>query len=49
MIDENFDFNKIPKWIWGDKVVGNAIVIVPTDEVHDSGFNCMKFVLMNGG
>lgn len=23
------------------------IIIVPTDEIHDSGFRCMKFVLWN--
>ena len=27
--------------------VFNSVVIVPTDEVHDSGYMCMKFVLMN--
>ena len=26
----------------------NGIVIIPTNELHDSGFKCMKFVLMNG-
>lgn len=25
----------------------NGIVIVPTNELHDSGFGCMKFALMN--
>lgn len=23
------------------------IIIVPTDKIHDSGFRCMKFVLLN--
>lgn len=26
-----------------DKI--NGIIIVPTDEIHDSGYNCMKFIL----
>ena len=26
----------------------NGIVIVPTNELHDSGFGCMKFALING-
>lgn len=25
----------------------NGIVIVPTNNLHDSGFRCMKFVLLN--
>ena len=25
----------------------NGVVIIPTDEMHDSGFRCMKFALMN--
>jgi hypothetical protein len=25
----------------------NDIIIVPTDEIHESGFRCMKFVLWN--
>lgn len=25
----------------------NGVVIIPTDEMHDSGFKCMKFALMN--
>lgn len=27
----------------------NAIVIVPTGELHDSGYGCMKFILLNNG
>jgi len=26
----------------------NGFVIVPTDDMHDSGFRCMKYVLLNG-
>lgn len=25
----------------------NGIVIIPTNELHDSGFGCMKFALLN--
>ena len=25
----------------------NGVVIIPTNELHDSGFRCMKFVLLN--
>ena len=25
----------------------NGIIIVPTHELHDSGYSCMKFVLLN--
>lgn len=24
-----------------------SVIIVPTDEIHDSGFRCMKFILVN--
>jgi hypothetical protein len=27
----------------------NGIVIIPTNELHDSGFGCMKFALLNHG
>lgn len=27
----------------------NGVVIIPTDEMHDSGFRCMKFALVNYG
>lgn len=26
----------------------NGVVIIPTNELHDSGFGCMKFALTNG-
>ena len=26
----------------------NGVVIIPTNELHDSGFRCMKFALTNG-
>lgn len=26
-----------------------SVIIVPTDEIHDSGFRCMKFILTYGG
>ena len=27
----------------------NGVVIVPSDDIHDSGYRCMKFVLTNHG
>lgn len=27
----------------------NGVVIIPTNELHDSGFGCMKFALINHG
>lgn len=27
----------------------NSVVIVPTDDLHDSGFRCMKFILVRDG
>ena len=30
---------------FGEKVKFTGIVIVPTDEIHDSGYRCMKFIL----
>lgn len=27
----------------------NGVVIIPTNKLHDSGFGCMKFALINGG
>ena len=27
----------------------NSVVIVPTDNIHDSGFRCMKFILVRNG
>ena len=32
---------------FGEDSVFNSIIIVPTDEIHDSGFRCMKFILLN--
>jgi hypothetical protein len=26
----------------------NGVIIIPTNELHDSGFGCMKFALTNG-
>lgn len=28
--------------------VFDSVIIVPTEEIHDSGFRCMKFILCNG-
>lgn len=30
-----------------EQVEFNSLVIVPTNEVHDSGFGCMKYILVN--
>lgn len=27
----------------------NGVVIIPTNELHESGFGCMKFALINHG
>lgn len=27
----------------------NDVIIVPTDDIHDSGFRCMKFILVRQG
>ena len=49
------DLNKITlKEFQGLKYFGqtetfNDIIIVPTDEIHDSGFRCMKFILVRRG
>lgn len=38
------DFNNIPRRKW-DEEIGkfHSLVIIPTEEVHDSGFMCMDF------
>lgn len=30
-----------------DSIAFREIIIVPTNEIHDSGFRCMKYVLIN--
>lgn len=32
---------------FGEDSEFNSIIIVPTDEIHDSGFRCMKFILLD--
>lgn len=34
---------------FGQSEIFNDVVIVPTDEIHDSGFRCMKFILVRRG
>lgn len=34
---------------FGQDELFNEVVIVPTDDVHDSGYRCMKFVLCRRG
>lgn len=38
------DFNNIPRRKWCEDIGKfNSLVIIPTNEVHDSGFMCMDF------
>ena len=42
------DFEKIPKRKWNEDIGKfNALVIIPTGELHDSGFMCMDFVAID--
>lgn len=34
---------------FGQNEIFNDVIIVPTDEIHDSGYRCMKFVLARWG
>jgi len=34
---------------FGRDAVFDSVIIVPTNELHDSGFRCMKFILCNHG
>lgn len=34
---------------FGHGEIFNDVVIVPTNEIHDSGFRCMKFILVRRG
>ena len=34
---------------FGQDELFNEVVIVPTDDIHDSGYRCMKFVLCRKG
>lgn len=42
------DFDNVPSRKWG-KDIGdfNSLVIIPTGELHDSGFMCMDFVAVD--
>lgn len=33
---------------FGQTETFNNVIIVPTDDIHDSGYRCMKFVLVRG-
>lgn len=35
--------------LFGEAAKFNAVVIVPMPDIHDSGYRCMKFILMNRG
>lgn len=34
---------------FGQTETFNDVIIVPTDDIHDSGFRCMKFILVRRG
>lgn len=34
---------------FGGRETFNSVVIVPDDDIHDSGFRCMKFILVRDG
>lgn len=34
--------------IWEDETLYNSVVIVPNEEIHDSGFRCMTYVFCKG-
>lgn len=34
---------------FGQDELFNEVVIVPTDDIHDSGYRCMKFILCKRG
>lgn len=34
---------------FGHGEIFNDVIIVPTNEIHDSGFRCMKFILVHRG
>lgn len=39
------EFAALPILGWKENVNGfNSLVIIPTDQIHDSGFKCMEFV-----
>jgi hypothetical protein len=38
------DFKDIPDAKYGDLIHFHSLVIIPTGEIHDSGFRCMEFV-----
>lgn len=41
---------EIPLIEWGENIdeLFDGVLIVPTDEVHDSGYGCMQFVFCHG-
>ena len=34
---------------FGEKALFDSFIIVPTDELHDSGYKCMRLILMQRG
>lgn len=34
---------------FGERSIFDSVIIVPMEELHDSGFRCMKFILLEKG
>lgn len=43
------DFDNIPMVEWDEEVKFTDLVIIPTDDFHESGYRCMKFCAVNNG
>lgn len=41
------DFQKVPDRKWDEVITCNSFVIIPTGELHDSGFQCMEIVALD--
>jgi len=43
------EFDQVPLVEWRDNVTDfDSLIIVPTDQIHDSGFKCMYFIACKG-
>lgn len=43
------DFDDIPMVEWDEEVKFTDLVIIPTDDFHESGYRCMKFCAVKNG
>jgi hypothetical protein len=43
------EFQALPSRKWDEEVECHSIVILPTEEIHDSNFRCMDFVAIKDG